>query len=386
MRKSDVLFLIVGTNPMPNIISIINRVKEDGKVFLIHSREKNKELLSTEKIADDLRNILKERYPKLIIEKIVVNIQSEESMIQEVKNKLPEQSDLTIELNCTGGTKLMASTIYGYFKGLMRSGSRDIIISYLDCEKDSFIFEEKQGSGISFSEKKVDVNIYNKVNLIDIIKSHGLRYHDNKKTINFEEASYEMFYKFERKSVEEKKEWIAEFNIILDDKENTRELLSKFLSKQIESVELEEICKLEDEKFVRYAIGENLEEYLFKILTDLKDEDEIDNFIWSYEQKKNKSMAGTEIDFIIGRGTKNYLLSVTLCEKEYECKPKLYEAKTRGEQILGDEARIGFICLYDSFEKLGHLIDANDKYSKDLVIAVDNFCNIKNKLKEWVRR
>ena len=44
MRKSDVLFLIVGTNPMPNIISIINRVKEDGKVFLIHSREKNKEL------------------------------------------------------------------------------------------------------------------------------------------------------------------------------------------------------------------------------------------------------------------------------------------------------------------------------------------------------
>lgn len=385
MRKSDVLFLIVGTNPMPNIISIINRVKEDGKVFLIHSN-KNDGLFSTERIANTLIDRLSEKFEKLTVTPIEVNMQKESNMIQEIKNKFLAENNLAIELNYTGGTKLMSSTIYGYFKNRLRHEEYDIILSYLDCEKDLFIYEEKKDNKIRFTEEKIEENaLYNKFNLKDIIISHGLNYHKDRKETKFEDISYKMFSNFEGMALEEKNNWVYELNGILKLKDNVQERLIEFVNKQVDC-SVEELCQLELEKLIKYVIGDSLEEYFYRILSNLKEKNEIHEFIWSYQQNKTNNMAGTEIDFVISRGTKNYLLSVTLCEGEYDCEPKLYEAKTRGEQISGDETRVGFICLYNSYKKLGELIGANDKYSKDLIIAIDNFSDIENKLTEWVRR
>lgn len=386
MRKSDVLFLIVGTNPMPNIISIENRVKDNGKVFFICSKENNT-IFSTDKIVNDIKKIMDNKYPNIVTNSIAVNIQDESNMIQEIINMFPVEKNITVELNYTGGTKLMSSAIYGYFKKVMRSEEVDIILSYLDCEKDLFVFEENENGKIRFSEEKLEINnIYNKFTLKDIIISHGLNYNKDRKETNFEDISYEMFSNFELKSIEEKNQWIEELNSILEDKENIKELLLKFINKQVVNSDLTSINALGAKKLKKYSIGDNLEEYIFRILTMLREEKEIDEFIWSYQQNETDNMAGTEIDFIIIRGTKNYLLSVTLCEGEYDCKPKLYEAKTRAQQISGDETRVGFICLYNSYKELAELIEADDKYSKDLVIAIDNFNDIKNKLRQWLRR
>lgn len=38
-NKADVLFLIMGTNPFPNIISVITRLKKGGEVFCICTEE-----------------------------------------------------------------------------------------------------------------------------------------------------------------------------------------------------------------------------------------------------------------------------------------------------------------------------------------------------------
>lgn len=386
MRKSDVLFLIVGTNPMPNIISIENRVKDTGKIFFICSKENNT-IFSTDKIVNDIKKIMDNKYPNIETNTIIVNIQDESNMIQEIINVFPVEKNITIELNYTGGTKLMSSAIYGYFKKIMRNADVDIVLSYLDCEKDLFVFEENENGKIKFSEEKLEVNnIYNKFTLKDIIMSHGLNYNKDRKETNFEDISYEMFSNFELKSIEEKNQWVEELNMILQDKENLKELLLNFINKQVINADLTAINNLGVNKLKNYSLGDNLEEYIFRILTTLREEKEIDEFVWSYQQNETDSMAGTEIDFIIIRGTKNYLLSVTLCEEEYDCKPKLYEAKTRAHQIAGDETRVGFICLYNSHKELQELIGAEDKYSKDLVIALDNFNDIENKLRQWVRR
>lgn len=386
MRKSDVLFLIVGTNPMPNIISIENRVKDNGKIFFICSKENNT-IFSTDKIVNDIKEIMYNKYPNIETKSITVNIQDESNMIQEIINVFPVEKNITIELNYTGGTKLMSSAIYGYFKKILRNKEVDIVLSYLDCEKDLFVFEENENGKIKFSEEKLEVNnIYNNFTLKDIIISHGLNYNKDRKETKFEDISYEMFSNFELKSIEEKNQWIEEINMILQDKENLKELLLNFINKQVVNSDLTPINNLGIDKLKKYSLGDNLEEYIFKILTILREEKEIDEFVWSYQQNETDSMAGTEIDFIIIRGTKNYLLSVTLCEGEYECKPKLYEAKTRAHQIAGDETRVGFICLYNSHKELQELIGAEDKYSKDLVIALDNFNDIENKLRQWVRR
>lgn len=386
MRKSDVLFLIVGTNPMPNVISILNRVKENGKVFLIHSNEKGG-VFSTESIANSLINIFKEKSEAIVLEPIAVNMMSESNMVQEVKHRMNSLNNSCIELNYTGGTKLMSSTIYGYFKEEMRKGERDIILSYLDCEKELFIYEKCRANAIiSIEEKIEDININNRFNLKDIIKSHGLSYDKDRSQTSFENASYEMFSKFEKMTLEEKNKWVKELNGIFEDENNLEHLLKEFVRKYVSHHEVDEINKLSIGKLIKYTIGDNLEEYIYKILNELKNIMIIDDFVWSYQQKSKNTVAGTEIDFVVIKGIRNYLLSVTLCENEYDCKPKLYEAKMRGEQLAGDETRVGFICLYKSHEELEELIGANGKYSKDLIIAIDNFNNIKDKLIEWFRR
>ena len=371
---------------MPNVISILNRVKENGKVFLIHSNEKGG-VFSTESIANSLINIFKEKNEAIVLEPIAVNMMSESNMVQEVKHRMNSLSNSCIELNYTGGTKLMSSTIYGYFKEEMRKGERDIILSYLDCEKELFIYEECRAKKIiSIEEKIEDVNINNRFKLKDIIKSHGLSYDKDRSQTSFENASYEMFSRFEKMTLEEKSEWVRELNEIFENDNNLEHLLNEFIRKYVSHKEVYEINKLSIGELIKYTIGDNLEEYIYKILNELKKNKIIDDFVWSYQQKSKKKVAGTEIDFVAIKGTRNYLLSVTLCEKEYDCKPKLYEAKIRGEQLAGDETRVGFICLYKSHEELEELIGANGRYSKDLLIAIDNFNNIKEKLTEWFGR
>lgn len=373
---------------MPNVISILNRVKENGKVFLIHSNEKGG-VFSTESIANSLINIFKEKNESIVLEPIAVNMMSESNMVQEVKYRMNSLSNSCIELNYTGGTKLMSSTIYGYFKDEMRKGERNIILSYLDYAKELFVYEEyKENKIISCEEEVEEVNINNTLKLEDIIKSHGLNYDKSRKNTSFENISYEFFSNIEKMSANEKKSWLEEFNNIYRKamKEKSKEILVDFIREYSSNLQIDEICDLSFDEVKNYVLGDNLEEFIFRILIELKEKSEIDDFLWSYEQLETDEMASTEIDFVIIKGLKNYLLSVTLCEEEYVCKPKLYEAKMRGEQLAGDETRVGFICLYKSHEELEEIIGADGRYSKDLLIAIDNFNNIKEKLTEWFRR
>lgn len=395
MRKSDVLFLIVGTNPMPNVISIVNRIKENGQLYLIHSHEDDTKF-STEKIAKELIKILNEKFNCMKVKSIAVDKLKETSMIFELKNRFSElnvgsDDNKTIELNYTGGTKLMSSTIYGYFKRKLRKENNDIILSYLDSEKDIFVYEEMQNGEVRVVEEKIEEQKISRIFTIkDIINSHGLNYDKDKTDIKFLNVALDIYTKFEALTLDEKYIWLKEMNIILGDyfknkKQGNNHLIMEFLQKYSNHSEIEQIKDLKIKEAIDYLIGESLEEYIFCILQSLKNDREIDDFIWSYEQQITDIMANIEIDFVIIKDTKNYLLSVTLCEEESECKLKLYEAKTRGEQLAGDETRIGFICLYKSYMELRELLDEDINYSKNLVIAIDNFTGVRNKILQWVR-
>lgn len=394
MRKSDVLFLIVGTNPMPNIISMISRVKEDGSVYLIHSDECEYSF-STKEIAENLERLFKEKYSNITIKKIVVDKLKEDSMSNEIiKNRYNSLSlaDKVVELNFTGGTKFMSSTIYGLFKKELLKGNENIILSYFDCEKDSFMYESyASGKVISNEEKVQDKKIFNTVGINEINISHGLKFKPKKNSvINFDIAC-NMFNEFEKLSIEGKYKWLKDLNEIdiayRKEKDSlNRDCIKEFLKEYISEEDIEILDELKTKVLVKYIAGDILEEFVNKILLELKDSGEIDEYIWSFEQKGGEGIAGAEVDFVILKDLNTYLLSVTLCEEEGDCKFKLFEAKVRGEQLSGDETRIGFICLYDKDEELRELLDGDSKYSKNLVVGITSFNNIKEKIIAWVKR
>ena len=54
VEKNDYLIMLIGSSPMPNLISSFNRIKESGKIFMIYTKE-------TENIAKQLKELIEEK-------------------------------------------------------------------------------------------------------------------------------------------------------------------------------------------------------------------------------------------------------------------------------------------------------------------------------------
>ena len=42
MKKNDYLITLIGSNPMPNLISAYTRIKENSTIFMIYTKETKK--------------------------------------------------------------------------------------------------------------------------------------------------------------------------------------------------------------------------------------------------------------------------------------------------------------------------------------------------------
>lgn len=383
VEKSDYLFLILGTNPMPNLIAISNRVKENGKVFFIVTDSKNSSF-SSKTIGESIKKILKNKKINIIKELLSVDKNDEEN----IRNILEEKyniADGIIELNYTGGTKNMSSSAYKFFKEKMRKNEKKIILSYFDNTSGNFIMESNiKGDKITYVEESFDKNLFNLMFTIkDIATIHKLNIKSSKEGLNkYNEYAEQYGRNFEKLSLDEKKKWIEELNLCCrkKDKNLYLDFVEKYVSKDLKEV----LSNEEVKKISRYLLGDAFEEYFNNMLISYKEENIIDEYMWSTKTKSSTEVKNdTELDFLVRKGKDITLLSVTLCEEKEETKLKLYEAISRSKEISGDQCRTIFVCLYESYKEM-----LNDICSLDIdieenvnLIALDNFENIKEKLR-----
>lgn len=379
MEKVDNLFIIIGANPMPNIITITNRAKEDGKVYFIHTNEEEENSFGTQNIANNIQEMIKESMQELKIECVSVNKNSENNILEEVELRYEEIKG-TIELNYTGGTKLMSSSIYKFFKQKMIDGNKRIRISYFDGINGYFVVEDYKNQ---YREEKFNLeNFNNKCNLKELIECHGINLKDCKDNIEICQENLSLGKNFVNLSYEEKGNWIDELNLIIKNK-NQEEFLN-FIERNMSTNIKESHKELKCKDLVKF-LGTCMEEYFCYILSALKCEGKIDEYIWSLETEKDKNNQ-IEVDLVVRNGYKLSIISVTLCEEEEECKSKLYESIIRGEQLGGDECLSIFACLYPNDEELYNYIKNINIEIKDRVkiIARNSFQDIKNKLEGWL--
>jgi hypothetical protein len=121
--RSQHLFLLVGTNPLPDWVAARLLLRNGGQLYLVHSGK-------TSEVAKRLAEFaLKNKFPQ----PVYVPVRDEHdaaAVSQAVDNQLASIKSDSIGLNYTGGTKVMA--VHSY-KEMQRQRSGRVVFSYLEA-------------------------------------------------------------------------------------------------------------------------------------------------------------------------------------------------------------------------------------------------------------
>lgn len=429
VEKSDYLIMLIGSSPMPNLISAFTRIKENGKIFMIYTNE-------TEKIAEQLKeliekkakekslNILVELYGRIYeeynLEKVSENIKNILSKIAiEYKNENLE--DKSIELNFTGGTKIMSSVSYKEFKEFFKK--EKAYLTYLDSEESEFVIydiSKNKTKKLPYSKENETIDL----SIDDIVKMHFEAGGNELKNEQFEKTKISKVneYIFETliENYDKKEEFIKlmeeiyKFNLENEKKVNkikeNLNIINKYMENsnfkiknidnysKIISIYEEEFQNLKEKEryklMIRDLNGKWLEKVLLKKLHKLKEEGYIDDVRISEERKGKDKAKGTdtifEIDLIVLKNENLYCFSVTTVDNYSEANMKLHEVNYRAKSIGGDGVKISFISFYDNGKELEEKIkniwdDEESLNNKYLIITLENFNKIDELIKEWLK-
>ncbi|MCY6485469.1 DUF1887 family CARF protein [Clostridium aestuarii] len=411
LKKADLLYLIMGTNPFPNLISVITRVKDNGKIICICTKE------TKQKPFRRLRSILN----KLIGKELKVDlVEVKTDEIEKIEKSINEslisstselEKDATIELNYTGGTKVMSSVAYNTFKIFAKLNKQfELIVSYIDSEKEKMFYESNKNDGWKpNSIRLIDLKTKYKLNVLDIVSTYN-----NIKNINknikaepynqkLAEEISNLFIGVSKEQYDIGIKFLEEFfkgNFKKNDKIKGEKLKNEIdnILKKFQLLKNIKSCSdlVYDDNEIENALlrafqGIWFEDFIFKILLELKEEGILDDVVGSLKKIKGdiEEENKFEVDLVAYRKYKLFAISVTSIDKEKDAKSKLYEIRQRSKELAGDETGICYINLCWKVDKLKEEyvnIWDSENPKNTLIIGVDGFKNLKERLKEWILR
>lgn len=383
-KKADILYLTFGTNPFPNIVSVVTRIKENGKIICICSKE-------IEEMYKKFKYIMEEKVKGIKIESIeLTNNNRNYYCADNVRKKVVESlvnlnnfyEELTVELNYTGSTKLISAISYDTFKTFSESNIKmNFVLSYIDSEREKYVYEikktgEKKYKSGSTLLKDIKTDIELKIE--DIAKMHireiDIKPRGNTNLIN-EKLSKELFSMFlDNDHRITKKRLALKNDIYTKAKEcNNSEKINEFkemINEKITNKELlltyrntDEFGFKCDKDLVEYFNKSKWsEEYIFSILQELKEEEIISDAVINFERykiinrdEKEDEKDGNvifEVDVIAYRPYKIFVISITTSNKEIHARQKLFQVKHRANDISGCESGTLLINFCESNNKL----------------------------------
>jgi len=427
IEKNDYLIMLIGSSPMPNLISAFTRIKENGKIFMIYTSE-------TEKIAKQLEELIEKKsndnflnisvnlgYGKICEEYNLQKVSNYmENILKKIKSEYDNESleNKTIELNFTGGTKIMSSTAYRLFKEKFKK--ENAYLTYLDSEECEFIIydiKKNKSKKMECSKKNETLDL----NIGDIIDMH-FEINENKfecERIKNSQISKvnEYIYDSLIENYDRKDEFIDLMEIIFSynykkNKNKIKDSISEINNKmenhsfklnninnysKIISCYESEFGNLTEnklyEKIIEDTSGKWLEKIILKKLNNFKDEGYIDDVVISQKRenkKRKKDKEEFEVDIIILKNENLYCISVTTSNIYSEVNMKLHEIWYRGKSLGGDGVRLGIISFYDNkkalLEKIKNVWDEEkDIENKYLIITLENFIEMDELLRNWLK-
>lgn len=404
--KSDHLFLLIGTNPLPNYVAAKLLLKPGGIVYLVHSDESS----GTTRAALRLESLL--RNEELINQP--VKIQVDEARAADIFAKLTWETKKiksgTVGLNYTGGTKVMAVHAHRALRQAAEQQKLTApVCSYLDARTYEMLFDP---IGMDNPAGK-PVLLAAPLNLIELLRLHDIELREgapSQSPILLASATELIKLHADKMAAEQWRCWCEK-----ELKAKTWRILDK--ANQLKSVSLvwptdtifapvaTSICReLNLPVFPEINLGESsikqkfgqikyfckwldgvwLENYVLNQVEQVANKCQLNDYGMSLDTDSKKVSLDFEFDVAAMRGYQLFGISCSTTTTKALAKSKLFEAFVRARQLGGDEARVGLVCAYSRPEELEREIEKTwDISGKLKVFGPEHFEELKDHLAVW---
>jgi hypothetical protein len=405
--QSDHLFLLVGTNPLPNFVAAKLLLKPEGQLYLVHSSK-------TQAVAERLKRywteIEKQKQPQFVC----VDEADGASIRCKIEDALGKIGGGQIGLNYTGGTKTMAVHACRTMLDYQRAKSRLVTLSYLDARSNKMYIEH--GNNPAFMTESLLHEI--KPLIQDIVGLHAFKLQapiaveaqlselatvlaNAHQSLDGIRAWRTWCDEALRKNTRTKKahEWDKEdllhrVRLSLPVAPSLRAVTDKIQNRFGASdgmLLLGEAAQRSGFEKVKHLCewldGKWLEHYAFQALKRVREErpeSRIHDIGMGIRPQSEPDSPEYDIDIGVMQGYRLYAISCTTDADPGMCKLKLFEAYLRARNMAGDEAFVGLICMADKPENLerqvGRAWDAEDKVR---VFGRPHLSSLADALTEW---
>lgn len=407
--KVDHLISLVGGNPLPIVVSALLLLKGTGKLWLVHSKD-------SAKIAECIKEVLHKKQEDIKFELVELDSESNSQNIrikikENILNKLPKEG-ISIGLDYTGGTKVMAAITYNEFVNF-DFGNNIPFASYLDPRKHLLRVEQElqrepgKPKNIPLGKSAL-VSLKDTVDLHDWklesdspISSPDIKLPETAQKIAKLCASEEGFKKWKewrdsqlnKCRKENSRAWLnktklQEKTFSIKDSSNLLKPIFDELLRELglpsEQTEIESIQEKvgKEKEFCKWLDGLWLEYAVANALLPLKEDPDIKlDDIWHSVKTIKPEF---EVDIVASRGHQLFLISCTTDDKKDLNKSKAIEIFYRGRQLGGDEARVCLVCCFDSEQLKEEFKNALGSEIK--VIGLLELGDLQASLKNWIKQ
>ena len=345
--QTEHLFLLVGTNPLPNYVAALLLAKDGGTIYLLHSGGPH----GTGDVAMRLKQAIKNRRPKTgNAIPYEVDEADSHSIIQKVNEIIEVQglsTSASVGLHYSGGTKPMAVHVY---RAIERQFSKGVF-SYLDARTLSLIAEGDNGE----PTRRISVWQDCVVDLAELVALHGYEKPSVRQT-PFQPDLCKAIGEIHStpEGLIQWREWCE------NDKFQSLPNVAKYPSLQPFCQKLDNLCggtatpdsvaRLLGRNMLvqcsKWFLGDWLEEYTLWAVSQIAERCGIGQ---NYSvDLKLKRLGGHvfQLDVAAVRGYQLFGISCMASDRKEKCKEHLLEVYVRSRQIGGDEARVGLVCCY----------------------------------------
>lgn len=395
--QTDHLLLLVGGNPLPNLVAARLLLKPGGTLHLVYSED-------TAPVAARLQAHLADECTVKLPQPV------KEAQAHDILAKMRAYVhglEGTLGLHYTGGTKAMAVHTYRAVEDVTQDAPQPPVFSYLDAASFELRIDPDRHEKVLMSVKP---------KLKELVRLHGCHLQagapEREGALVLQETARALAQTGPR-GLEDWRRWCE--NILREQAHSGRRWESKSNLREMslllpESPRLQEVVKLLKHEFklptaatelpldpgklawpfnkqnpkylCRWLDGIWLEQYVLAEIAAIKDEAQVHDWGMGLRTDNTRSSFNFEFDVAAMRGYQFFGISCTT-SRSY-AKSKLFEAYTRARQLGGDEARMG---LLSGSERIRHLESevtrSWDAEGKIKVFGPQHLPELRKHLKRW---